>query len=933
MRAFLLIIALTVCSTQLSFSQEDGVVSLAIPVRSSLKFNRYLTNPTFSFVREQNTYINITNKREWIQFEDAPVTYLVNYSGRYSENMGVGVGLFQQNHGVLTTFGGIVNLAYNAQLQTDSNLTFGLNLGFYTSSINEGSVVLNEPDPSLDNISKNSIFTVSPGINYGLVFFDLGVSVNNLVQYNLKSSELLKEDPQRSIQAHVMYTGYMYSRGFFDESKFSALVKSEFKTDQTIFSGVAMLMVPKGIWAQLGYNTVYGVMGGVGMNITEQISIEYNYEKAMGDLSTFGSSHELTLAYKFNTRNRFKYSGDDREQALLIKKQKKRTLASASSTSKLDADAKAELAEQKALELEEKRLAIEARALAREEAKEEARIEREAKAAALAESQVEDENQTQAAEATAQEQAAEEARLAAEATAQAQAAEEARLAAEATAQAQAAEEARLAAEATAQEQAAEEARLAAEATAQAQAAEEVRLAAEAAAQAQAAEEARLAAEATAQAQAAEEARLAAEAAAQAQAAEEARLAAEATAQAQAAEEARLAAEAAAEAQAAEEARLTAEAAAQAQAAEEARLAAEATAQAQAAEEAKLAAEAAAQAQAAEEARLAAEAKAQAQAAEEARLAAEATAQAQAAQSRVIETDVAITQKDDLAKSMYAITESTKDSEKEQEILLVRLNEVVISKNKDLKDLKEENDLSEQGIYMEPKPFKSISAENRAMEAIKSDLDIIINKRNEDIKNLENLYIQRIQKGSNKNDETTKYYLETIRGLKADQAEAERTRASLVSTLKSIKLATEIERKRRIKRALYDNEKDRYNKDMATLERIKNSTPLSTVPLTAEDFDSGEKQSSNVQILKGVQNVDNGYYMIVAVHKNVSERDAFLEKAIAAGQSNINFFFDVNSSKYFIYYQKFDYVEEAMRALETKGNKPYNQEISVVKIED
>jgi len=741
MRAFLLIIALNVCSTQLSFSQEDGVVSLAIPVRSSLKFNRYLTNPTFSFVREQNTYINITNKREWIQFEDAPVTYLVNYSGRYSENMGVGVGLFQQNHGVLTTFGGIVNLAYNAQLQTDSNLTFGFNLGFYTSSINEGSVVLNEPDPSLDNISKNSIFTVSPGINYGLVFFDLGVSVNNLVQYNLKSSELLKEDPQRSIQAHVMYTGYMYSRGFFDESKFSALVKSEFKTDQTIFSGVAMLMVPKGIWAQLGYNTVYGVMGGVGMNITEQISIEYNYEKAMGDLSTFGSSHELTLAYKFNTRNRFKYSGDDREQALLIKKQKKRTLASASSTSKLDADAKAELAEQKALELEEKRLAIEARALAREEAKEEARIEREAKAAALAESQVEDENQTQAAVATAQ------------------------------------------------------------------------------------------------------------------------------------------------------------------------------------------------AQAAEEARLAAEAAAQAQAAEEARLAAEAAAQAQAAQSRVIETDVAITQKDDLAKSMYAITESTKDSEKEQEILLVRLNEVVISKNKDLKDLKEENDLSEQGIYMEPKPFKSISAENRAMEAIKSDLDIIINKRNEDIKNLENLYIQRIQKGSNKNDETTKYYLETIRGLKADQAEAERTRASLVSTLESIKLATEIERKRRIKRALYDNEKDRYNKDMATLERIKNSTPLSTVPLTAEDFDSGEKQSSNVQILKGVQNVDNGYYMIVAVHKNVSERDAFLEKAIAAGQSNINFFFDVNSSKYFIYYQKFDYVEEAMRALETKGNKPYNQEMSVVKIED
>ena len=132
MRIFLLIIVILLSSTQLSFSQEDGVVSLAIPVRSSLKFNRYLINPTFSFVREQNTYINITNKREWVQFEDSPQTYLANYSGRFRENIGIGVGIFQQNYGVLTTFGGIINSAYNVRLQQDSNLTFGANIGFYT---------------------------------------------------------------------------------------------------------------------------------------------------------------------------------------------------------------------------------------------------------------------------------------------------------------------------------------------------------------------------------------------------------------------------------------------------------------------------------------------------------------------------------------------------------------------------------------------------------------------------------------------------------------------------------------------------------------------------------------------------------------------------------------------------------------------------------
>ena len=73
---------------------------------------------------------------------------------------------------------------------------------------------------------------MSPGINYGTQFFDFGLSINNLVQYNLNSSEQIAEDPKQSIQAHIMYTGYMDARGFFDESKFSTLLRSEFKKDK-----------------------------------------------------------------------------------------------------------------------------------------------------------------------------------------------------------------------------------------------------------------------------------------------------------------------------------------------------------------------------------------------------------------------------------------------------------------------------------------------------------------------------------------------------------------------------------------------------------------------------------------------------------------------------------------------------------------------------
>ena len=177
-----------------------------------------------------------------------------------------------------------------------------------------------------------------------------------------------------------------------------------------------------------------------------------------------------------------------------------------------------------------------------------------------------------------------------------------------------------------------------------------------------------------------------------------------------------------------------------------------------------------------------------------------------------------------------------------------------------------------------------------------------------------------------------YYLKTIQAMKADQLQAVETNEIFVSALEEINVATDIERKRRIKRAAYDNEEDRYLKDRTALDQIKEDTPLSTVPLKAEDFDFGEEQS-NIQIVKDVKNEESGYYLVIAVHSDVAKRDNFLTKAVSAGQTNINFFYDVNTSKYFIYYEKFNSIEEAVKVLKSKGSKPYNSKMSVVKIEN
>jgi hypothetical protein len=119
---------------------------------------------------------------------------------------------------------------------------------------------------------------------------------------------------------------------------------------------------------------------------------------------------------------------------------------------------------------------------------------------------------------------------------------------------------------------------------------------------------------------------------------------------------------------------------------------------------------------------------------------------------------------------------------------------------------------------------------------------------------------------------------------------------------------------------------------AALKRIKETTKVSSTPLTASDFDFGEDQS-NMQIIKNIKNSDSGYYLIIAVHNSVEKRDQFLAKAIAAGRSDVNFFYNVTTSKYYIYYEKFEGLSEATKALEAKGTKPYNGKMAIVKVEN
>ena len=283
--------------------------------------------------------------------------------------------------------------------------------------------------------------------------------------------------------------------------------------------------------------------------------------------------------------------------------------------------------------------------------------------------------------------------------------------------------------------------------------------------------------------------------------------------------------------------------------------------------------------------------------------------------------------------MQELTEDTESTREVQEDLLKQFDSMVNVKDQDLKDLKEENDLSEQGIAVQPKPFKSITEENNKLNAIKADLENIIEDQNRKIKELRALYDDMYEADTIYNEEVFLHYRKTIKQLETEQKEMIAMKSDLETRLADIKVATEFERRRRIKRAAFDNEDERYSQDRATLARIKETTTVTNSLLKEDDFDFGEEQSDNIQILKNVKHVESGYYLIMAVHTDVNKRNDFVRKVVTTGKADVDFFYDVNTSKYYIYSNKFNSINEANKALETNKNKSYNAKMSLVKIEN
>lgn len=283
-------------------AQDAPILTFTIPTQNTLLLNRFMMNPTFSAVRENDSYITLYHRNQWIQFDDSPELYMLSYSGKYGERAGVGIGIYQQNLGIITSFGGVGNYAYQIPIREKVKLTLGFNVAYYNSGVDRNRAVTNEPDPAIMALRNNSLLSVKPALNVTWGSFDFGVYAENFVDYDFKSSKMVKEYAQKTYTGHVMYHHQMQNQeGLFENGFFRLIARGKMnQTDDFVYGGSVITNFPNLGWVQAGIDDFYGVNIGVGAHFTKKLSLGYAYERVINDgLVNFGPTHEITLSYRF----------------------------------------------------------------------------------------------------------------------------------------------------------------------------------------------------------------------------------------------------------------------------------------------------------------------------------------------------------------------------------------------------------------------------------------------------------------------------------------------------------------------------------------------------------------------------------------------------------------------------------------------------------
>lgn len=296
----------------------------------------------------------------------------------------------------------------------------------------------------------------------------------------------------------------------------------------------------------------------------------------------------------------------------------------------------------------------------------------------------------------------------------------------------------------------------------------------------------------------------------------------------------------------------------------------------------------------------------------------------------------------------------------QEVLMSKLDSLVVIMTDDLTELKKMDILNmKESKRLEKKSYESISKTNELSSQLKKELAEnrksyagLMNKVERIAVEENQEYKRKVRENiKNKTGETLlqSLSLEKIQYYKIDQEKNDAQNQKLIAKIDSLDTQKKIEVKRRISKASFYGSEAREFDDRLALVKLKRyqdkvlhnqintETPITTLSLDEikqkiKEDPLYNNEDVKIEVFDNLKAVPNGYYLVLGIFTDATQRDQFIMKLIDTGDFNASFFYNVNSQSYYVYSDAFENIEEALYKYKQKENTPLYKNWSIAKLE-
>ncbi|MBK7084848.1 MAG: type IX secretion system membrane protein PorP/SprF [Flavobacteriales bacterium] len=278
------------------------------PQFTQYMFNLLAINPAYAGSAERVS-IKALTRHQWVGFAGAPTTQtLAIHSPLMRETLGIGGTIMRDEHGPVTQYGFMVDLAYRIHFGGERKLAFGLKGGM---NLVQGRFGELSPLQQGDQVFQQNVNTkLDPQFGFGLMYygdrFYIGLSTPKLLR-----TEFFEDAPldttgsawQQGQRPHYFLSGgYVFNMGMYHKFKPTFLVKAV-QGAPISFDLSANFFFFEKFWLGAMYRHQDAVGALAQYYFTDGISVGYSYDYPISRLRNYsGGSHEVMLGFDFGRK-------------------------------------------------------------------------------------------------------------------------------------------------------------------------------------------------------------------------------------------------------------------------------------------------------------------------------------------------------------------------------------------------------------------------------------------------------------------------------------------------------------------------------------------------------------------------------------------------------------------------------------------------------